>query len=236
MVCKPDFWRFCAFRVPDMKNMEDVLKCMDSHIDQLAPQCAKIVANATKGLAEFHTACDPSLLELCPHDIGKATTGPCIAFNLDKLKPECLAELSAIMRKKAAMKSQGPGPPPPPHGGIDFVLSDSAQFFGDEEFGAEMLPSEASMAMGAKMGWFKGPEGPGMMRPGHNPFAAGFLGGAVACLLFAAVALCRRRLCRRHGCHFPHPPHPHPHPYPHPHPHPREGEVVGKPAEYRQFE
>ncbi|KAJ1473937.1 hypothetical protein T484DRAFT_1834183, partial [Baffinella frigidus] len=42
MVCKDDFWRFCAFRIPDMKNMEDIVKCLDAHKADLAPPCAEM--------------------------------------------------------------------------------------------------------------------------------------------------------------------------------------------------
>jgi len=60
-VCKMDFFRFCAFRVPDMKNMEDIVKCMDSHLDDLCPPCKEMVQNATSSLLGFHAACDASL-------------------------------------------------------------------------------------------------------------------------------------------------------------------------------
>lgn len=60
-VCKMDFFRFCAFRVPDMKNMEDIVNCMSLHLDDLCPPCKEMVQNATASLAGFHAACDASL-------------------------------------------------------------------------------------------------------------------------------------------------------------------------------
>jgi len=56
-----DFFRFCAFRVPDMKNMEDIVKCMDLHLEDLCPPCKEMVQNATSALSGFHAACDASL-------------------------------------------------------------------------------------------------------------------------------------------------------------------------------
>mmetsp|Transcript_50750 Transcript_50750/g.120875 ORF Transcript_50750/g.120875 Transcript_50750/m.120875 type:complete len:292 (+) Transcript_50750:35-910(+) len=226
MVCKDDFWRFCAFRIPDMKNMEDIVKCLDAHKADLAPPCAEMVTNITATLAEFHAACDPSLTEVCPDAIGKPATAPCMAFNLDKMETVCLSKLSEIMKNKAAQHRPGPpGPHGPPHGGMDFFPEHGAAFVGDGE-----------------LSFFEGEEMRGMRKNEHH-FLPGFAGGVAAIVLFAAVMCVKRALCRRR-CRNPHHPH-HDHPHgphhgsgPHPvvHPCPHAPVEVGKPTDYSQFQ
>lgn len=110
-----DFFRFCAFRVPDMQNMEDIVKCMDAHVDELHEPCKMVVQNATAALAGFHAACDPSLKDVCPEAIGNTPhTGLCLVQHLAALSSPCLGEISKLM----LMRMQNRGPPGP-HSSMD---------------------------------------------------------------------------------------------------------------------
>ena len=95
--CRPDFLRFCAFRVDDMQDREQILKCMSNHESQLQPLCGEFVANATQKINKFHTACDSDVSTLC-----KVTTlGPelrkCVVANLASLSKTCLATISELL-------------------------------------------------------------------------------------------------------------------------------------------
>ena len=139
-VCKRDFWRFCAFRVPDMANMEDIIKCMGSHVDELFPPCAEMVKNATAALDGFHAACDASLNAQCPDAIGSTRpTAKCIVEHLADLEHGCLAEISKLMIMKMQHGRPGPHPPgPPPMEGFSTGLDDAEFGIGIDLFG----PSE----------------------------------------------------------------------------------------------
>ena len=90
--------RFCAFRVPDMNNMEDIIKCMNTHLNDLNPMCKEKVENATAALLSFHAACDASLEAQCPDAIGNSMhTGKCVAEHLADLQHGCLVEISKLM-------------------------------------------------------------------------------------------------------------------------------------------
>jgi len=89
--------RLCAFRVPDMENVEDILKCMDEHVSDLEPECKEMVQDATKMLEEFHATCDPDLTEVCPNAIGKSMeTSECVMLHLAELSKGCLTEITKI--------------------------------------------------------------------------------------------------------------------------------------------
>ena len=89
--------RFCAFRVDDMKNMEEIIDCLGTHLDDLQPVCHDIVVNATAALKTFHDKCDKSMQAVCPEAIGKPTTPQCLVIHLADLEKECLAEISHII-------------------------------------------------------------------------------------------------------------------------------------------
>ena len=99
--------RFCAFRVPDMNNMEDIIKCMNTHLNDLNPMCKDKVENATAALLSFHAACDASLEAQCPEAIGNSMhTGKCVAEHLADLQHGCLLEISKLIVER--MQHRGP--------------------------------------------------------------------------------------------------------------------------------
>lgn len=136
--------RFCAFRVPDMRNPEDIIKCLDSHLEDLNPPCQDMVKNATATLKKFHTACDPDFNNICPEAVGKLDkTHDCVIENLAALSSGCLQTISDIAKD---MKKHRPGPPPHGPGGMqfdDFTRLGSTtldgemqmQSFGSEDYG-----------------------------------------------------------------------------------------------------
>eukprot|EP00960_Hanusia_phi_P005239 151758-Hanusia_phi.AAC.1 len=112
MVCKHDFMRFCAFRVPDMDNFEQIIKCMSDHSADLCPECRLIVQNISDDINAFHAACDADLQSKCPSAIGEPMkTHECIIVNLADLSHDCLAEISTLAQKME--KHGGPHGPPP---------------------------------------------------------------------------------------------------------------------------
>jgi hypothetical protein len=132
-----DFFRFCAFRVPDMQNMEDIVKCMDAHVDELQEPCKMIVQNATAALAGFHAACDPSLKAVCPEAIGNTQhTGLCLVQHLAALSSPCLSEISKLMLMRMQHRGPpGPHPPPPSMDGFSTGLGADAFDFSSDFFG-----------------------------------------------------------------------------------------------------
>ena len=209
--------RFCAFRVPDMKNMEDIIKCMDAHVDELVPPCKEMVQNATAALNEFHAACDASLTAQCPDAIGKTpATGKCLVQHLADLEHGCLAEISELIQKKMAHHGGG-GPPPHPHPMDGFSTGiGSEEFDLEADFVGPRAPSDLDF------------ERPGSFSRGSRPLHAALV-GAIAAVVSMFVVKCIKRSCFRRRCPHPHhrprprplPPHPpHHHHHPHPHPHP----------------
>mmetsp|Transcript_31571 Transcript_31571/g.77421 ORF Transcript_31571/g.77421 Transcript_31571/m.77421 type:complete len:284 (-) Transcript_31571:168-1019(-) len=99
--CKMDFWRFCAFRVPDMQNMEEIIECMKTHDEQLQPECKVLVDEASATIDAFHGVCDSSLTTLGCDPKLPSSYKPCIVEHLDSLEKPCLTEISAILMKHA---------------------------------------------------------------------------------------------------------------------------------------
>ena len=59
--CRPDFMRFCMFRVQDMMNPEQLVQCMQVHSSDLAPTCRAFVQNATDRFKSLHDGCDADM-------------------------------------------------------------------------------------------------------------------------------------------------------------------------------
>lgn len=215
--CREDFFRFCAFRIPDMNNMEDIVKCMGAHLADLNPVCKEMVENATTALAGFHAACDASLTAQCPEAIGNTPhTGMCLVEHLADLEHGCLAEVSKLMMMK--MKRHGGRPGPHPMEGHSTGIGSEEFDFGLDFFG----PAEGMGVVDAE--W-----------RGKSHHFAPMLGCILFGIVIGVMSCCvAKRFCAiqgrpRHGCPRWHPHHhtfpgPHPHPGPHsPHPHPHEG-------------
>ena len=207
-VCMRDFLRFCAFRVPDMKNMEDIIKCMDAHVDELLPPCKEMVHNATAVLNGFHAACDASLTAQCPDAIGKTpATRKCLVQHLVDLDRGCLAEISELIQKKMARGGSGGDlrPLPRPMDGFSTGGIGSEEFDLEGDFSGPRAPSDID--------W----EQPGRFTGGFTPVHAALV-GAIAAVLSMFVVKCLQRSCFRRRCpKFHHHPHPQPPPPPAPH-------------------
>jgi len=190
--------RFCAFRVPDMDNFEQIIQCMQSHSADLVPECRAIVQNISDDIAAFHTACDTDMQAKCPDAIGQPMkTHECIIVNLADLSHGCLAEISTIAQKME--KHAGPHGPPPRG-----VMDAYPGLFGQFQAGGE--PHQGTMFMNNDED-----------RQGkHHGFIGSFMFGAVVSalvvgsVLFVKKVMKKRRGCCRHGCKpaLQHPPFP----------------------------
>lgn len=164
MICKEEFMRFCAFRIDDMKNMEEIVECLDRHLDELGQPCKNATVFAAKFIEDFHNGCDDDLKEFCPTLIGKPEQGKCVLENLPELKKDCLVmvqkSIYLMIRMKNAHGPHGPHDMIPPMTAMPLdVAFDTAVFFPGmlEEGGPEAADSDSDsdseMLMWKMMDW-----------------------------------------------------------------------------------
>jgi hypothetical protein len=174
--------RFCAFRVNDMDNMEEIVTCMKAHDADLVPECKEKVDEAATTFSEFHASCDADLTaQGCsltdPKDYGK-----CIVLHLGDMSHECLVKVSDIMAKK--MHPDGP------HAGRGDALMLWPGWVEHLAMPDDMGPGEHHPGMG------------GNHMPLPKLVFASMLGALFAALVLMAGKrfVCRRRCCQRfHG-------------------------------------
>ena len=181
--------RFCAFRVPDMENMEDIIKCLDAHQEDLREPCKDMVANATATISKFHTACDEDLNKICPAAVGNSDkTHECVVENLAELSSGCLQAISDIAKD---MKNRHPGPHGPPH---PFSMGPPFSEFG--EMGAATIHEEMEHLYQPE----RNSDEAGPPR-GKAVFAAMFAGGVGAMLTVGVLFAIKKIMLKRklHG-------------------------------------
>lgn len=204
-ICKREFMRFCAFRVDDMANMEEIVMCLDRHIDQLSQPCKNVTAFAAHFIEEFHAGCDGSLSTFCPNDIGKPEQGKCIIEHLPSLSQSCLTMVQKVIYLMIRVHEQmrphrAAGPhdtpsaiPPIPTSSDDFLMTPDMFFPG-------LLDDEADDSH--SMWWMNSQD----WKEHHLVMMAAFKGTFLAVIVLVVSALllkcCCRHLCRRFGCHM----------------------------------
>lgn len=104
--------RFCAFRVSDMRNMEEIVTCMHNHDAELMPECKEHIDEVFADMAGFHTGCDESLKKWEANVPNPEVYMPVIVEHLAELDAAtCLTKISEILMKHMEPHHPEPGPP-----------------------------------------------------------------------------------------------------------------------------